>query len=213
MNRRQALVSLGAVSLPVAASGCIGFLTGSEPLSFEATKATLSRAALDETGYEEDRVRDDSITRSFSAAGQEREVEVTNWIATYDRTLELGSLGEQELAVFAVLATPQVRVLDRTFNPVGDMSNRELLQHLQGRYEGFSVGSRVDTAAMSVLGEDASVEKFVATATFSGGKVDLFVHVTNVAHGSDYVVPIGVYPRQLPDEQDRVFRLYRGIQH
>lgn len=213
MNRRQALLTIGSAGVTAATAGCIGFLTGSEPLEFEATTATVTQSALDETGYEEAEVREDPITRSFSAAGQEREVEVTNSIATYERTIDLGPLGEQKAAIFAVLSTPQVKILDRTFNPVGEMSNRELLQQLQGRYEGFSVGGRVDTRSQTVLGQDTEIEKFEASATFNGQEIDLFVHITNVAHEADFVVPIAVYPQRLPGESEKVFRLYNGIQH
>lgn len=213
MNRRQALLTLGSAGVTTATAGCIGFLTGSEALEFSAMEATISSATLDETGYEEAEVKEDVITRSFSAAGQEREVEVTNSIATYERAIDLGPLGEQKAAIFAVLSTPQVKILDRTFNPVGEMSNRELLQQLQGRYEGFSVGSRVDTRSQTVLGEDTEIEKFEASATFSGQEIDLFVHITNVAHEGDFVVPIGIYPQRLPGESEKVFSLYNGIQH
>ena len=213
MKRRDAFLTIGSAGIAMSIAGCIGFLTGSEPLELEAAQATLSDRALEETGYAEDEIRDETITRSFSAAGQEREVEVTNWVATYDRTLDLGPLGEQELAVFAVLSTPQVKVLDRTFNPVGDMSNRELLQELQGRYSSFSVGSRVDTTEMTVLGEAAEIEKYEGTASFEQTDIELFIHITNVAHDSDFVIPVAVYPKRLPGESERVFRLYRGVQH
>lgn len=194
-------------------AGCIGFLTGRESLSFEATKATVAEQALRDTGYEEDDISTRTVTRSFSAAGESREVEVTNWVARYERTLELGALGDQELGVFVALSTPQVRVLDRTFNPVGEMSNREVLQRIQSRYEGFSVGDRVDTTGLTVLGEDTEVEKFAGTATFQGQDIDLFIHITTVAHEEDFVVPVAVYPQRLPGEEQKVLRLYRGVNH
>ncbi|MDX1744946.1 MAG: DUF6517 family protein, partial [Halobacteriales archaeon] len=207
MNRRQALLSLGSGALTLSA-GCLGVLTGTEPLTFEAGRATVSPATLGETGYEEDDVTSETVTRSFSAAGQSREVEVTNRIATYDRSIDFGPLGTQEIAVFAVLSTPQVRVLDRTFNPVGEMSNRELLQELQARYDGLTIGASVGTSSASVLGEAVEIEQFQATATYQGQEIDLFVHITTVAHEGDYVVPVAVYPRQLPDEEQRVLQLY-----
>lgn len=194
-------------------AGCLGFLTGSEPITFEATKGTVADQALTDTGYREQTVDSETITRSFSAAGQTREVEVTNWVARYERSLELGPLGEQDLGVFVVLSTPQVSILDRTFNPVGMMSNRELLERLQSRYEGFSVGERVDTRMITVLDEDAEVEKFEGSATFQGQEIDLFVHVATVEHEEDYVVPIGIYPRLIPGEEQKILRLYRGIEH
>ena len=212
MDRRQALVALGS-ALNLSIAGCIGFITGEEALAFEATRATVPDAALDGTGYTEDEVGSEAVTRSFTVAGQSREVEVTNWLARYERSIELGPLGEQELGVFAVLSTPQVRVLDRTFNPVGEMSNRELLEQLQARYSGLSVGDRVGSDRLRILGEDATVDRFEATATFEAAEVELRVHVTTVAHADDYVVPIAIYPRRLPGEADRVNRLYEAIEH
>lgn len=212
MDRRQFLLMGGSGTLVVSA-GCVGFLSGSEPLTFEATKGTVAEGALSDTGYGEETVETQTITRPFSAAGQEREVEVTNWMARYERTLDLGPLGEQELGVFVVLSTPQVSILGRTFNPVGDMSNRELLGQLQSRYEGFTVGDRVDTRTIPVLGEDVEVEKFEGSATFQGREIDLFVHVATLEHEEDFVVPVAIYPQMLPGEEQKALQLYRGIEH
>lgn len=212
MKRRQTLLALGSGAMTFSA-GCVGFLTGSEPVTFEASRATVASEALEETEYREDDVSSETVSRSFSAAGQSREVEVTNWVAKYDRSIDFGALGSQEIAIFVVLSTPQVRVLDRTFNPVGQMSNRELLQQLQGRYEGFTVGDSVGSTSASVLGETTEIEKFEATATYQGQEIDLFVHISTVAHDDDYIVPVAVYPRQLPGEEQRALRLYSGVVH
>lgn len=212
MNRRRVLRLAAGGALSTTA-GCVGFLTGSQPLTFEAVRATVRQAALESTGYEEAEVAPQTLSREFSAAGQTREVEVTNWVARYERSLELGPLGEQDLGLFVVLSTPQVRILDRTFNPVGEMSNREQLQRVQGRFEGFSVGSRVDSRTVTVLDTDVDVDKFEGTATYSGQEIDLFVHIATVAHDEDYVVPIAVYPRRLPGEEERALQLYRNLQH
>lgn len=211
MHRRTFLAGSTLAFVPL--TGCLGFITGSEPLEFEATRATVSDEALDDTGYTENSVEADTITRTVSAAGQERDVRVTNWIAEYGRTLELGPAGEQDLGIFALVATPQVNVLGRTFNPIGDMSNREILQQLRSEYEGLDVGSRVGSRDMSVLGENVTVDKFEGTASLEGINVDLFVHITTVEHGDDFVVPIAVYPQRLPGEEDNAFRLLDGIQH
>lgn len=212
MRRRSMLSSLAGGTL-VGTTGCIGVLTGEEALSFAASPATVSEGALDDTGYALGEQRTDTITRPFAVAGQEREVEVTNHVAIYQRSLEFGPLGEQELAMFVALATPQVRVLGRTFNPVGEMSNRELLEQLQSDYESLEVGSRVGSREVAILGESTTVERFDGEATYSGVSVPLFIHVTTVAHDDDYVIGIGIYPERLPDEESRVVRLYEGLRH
>lgn len=211
MKRRTVLAGSTLVAIPL--TGCLGVLTGTKPVEFEATPATVSGDALDDTGYTEDSVEADTITRTVSAAGQEREVHVTNWIAEYGRTLELGPLGEVDLGVFAVIATPQVNVLERTFNPIGDMSNREILQQIRSEYEGFDVGSHVGSQNTTILGETVPVDKFEGTATIEGRDIELFIHIAMVEHGEDFVVPLGVYPQRLPDEESRIFRLLDGIEH
>lgn len=212
VKRRTLLRGSVIAGIPLM-GGCIGFLAGAEPLEFSATRATVAPQALDETGYSKNSVESDTITRTVSAAGQAREVRVTNWIAEYGRTVDLGPVGEQDLGIFAVVATPKVEVLGRTFNPVADMSTRELLQQIQSEYQKLEIGERVGSRDTTVLGDDVAVDRFKGAATFEDLEVELFIRVTTVDHGDDFVIPIGIYPQRLPDEDDRVFRLLDGIQH
>ena len=65
MNRQSAAVL--AVACLTALAGC-GFLTGSESLSFSASPALPTDDALSETGYEQESVDRQIVTRNFSAA-------------------------------------------------------------------------------------------------------------------------------------------------
>ncbi|WP_336037459.1 DUF6517 family protein [Halobacterium yunchengense] len=209
MNR-QATVAVAFAAL-VASAGCLGVLTG-EDLSFSASEATVGDDALAETDYEEVGVESSEVTREFSAAGQSRNVTVTNQLAMYERTISVAGLAEQRAAVFSAFASPQVSVLGQTFNPIDDYSNKELAELAQEQYDGLSIGSEVDTRTVTVLNESADVSKFEGTATLNGQDVDVYVHVTKVKHDGDFVVAVAIHPRQL-EEQDRVDALLEGVEH
>lgn len=209
----RSLAATLAVAFLVLGAGCLGFLTGSEPLEFDASPATVTDDALSETGYQEQAVEEQPLERDVTVAGQERTVKVTNWVARYGRQVDLGPLGQQELGVFVVLATPQVEVLGRTFNPVGDMSNRELLERLQGNYQSLEIGDRVGTKEVVILGEGTTLETYAGTATVQDQEVDVRIRIARVTHEEDYVIAVGIYPAQLPDEGERVETMMAAITH
>ena len=157
---------------------------------------------------------DDVRTESFEVAGQTREVEVTSHVAEYDRAVEI--LGERlQAAVFVAFSTPQIEVLGRTFNPVGDMSSEELAEMVQSRYDGVQNLERRSEYETTVAGTDARVVQYDARATLSetGVTVDLVLHVADpVAVGGDFVVGIGAYPEAVGDG-DAVRALLNGIEH
>ena len=124
-NRR--MVAVVAVALLLATSGCIGFLTGSEPLEFSAEPAAVSGSAAADAGYEYNSTRDLAVNRSFEAGGQERRVVATNYIADYTKSMDLGPLGEAEVGVFNVVATPAVAIAGQTLNPIGSYSDALLV--------------------------------------------------------------------------------------
>ncbi|AHG04035.1 hypothetical protein HALDL1_10820 [Halobacterium sp. DL1] len=210
MHRRTAVVL--AFAALVATSGCLGILSG--PVTFSASAATVGDSTLDETGYEEASVTSSEITKTFSAAGQSKNVTVTNQVAMYERNVDVPVLGEQRAAVFSAFASPEVSVVGQTFNPIKDYSNRELAELAQEQYSSLSIGEEVGTRTVTVLEETAEVSKFDGTATFQGGQsVDVYVHVTKVKHDGDFVVAVAIYPQALDDEQQHVDALLEGLEH
>ena len=210
MHRRTAVAV--AFAALVAASGCLGFLSG--PVEFSASAATVGNTTLEETGYEEASVQSSEVTRTYSGAGQSKNVTVTNQVAMYERNVDVPVLGEQRAAVFSAFASPEVSVLGQTFNPLKDYSNRRIASLAQEQYSSLSIGQEVDTRTMTVLGESTEVSKFEGTASFQGGQsVDVYVHVTKVKHDGDFVVAVGIYPQQLDGEQENVDALLRGLEH
>lgn len=210
MQRRTAVAAAFAVL--VVASGCLGILSG--PVTFSASKATVSQDARQQTGYEEAKVETTEVTRTFSAAGQSKNVTVTNWVAMYERTVDVPVLGERRAAVFSAFASPEVKVLGQTFNPIEKYSNRDLAKLAQQQYTSLSIGDSVGSRSVQLLDQSANVTKFEGQATLQGGQqVDVYVHVTKVRHDGDFVVAIAVYPQRLDGEQEKVDALLRGVEH
>ncbi|MFB6140593.1 MAG: DUF6517 family protein [Halosimplex sp.] len=211
MDLRRTVAVLAVVIATVTA-GC-GFLTGQNALEFGASPATASENARAETGYEETNVTASVATRNFSVAGQTRQVEVTNQRAKYERAVDLGPLGSQRAAVFVTFASPEVKVATETFNPISDMSEREILAQFESQYDGVSVGQQVDARNVSTLGRSTRLKKFEGTATLAGTEVDVYVHAAKFKHEGDYVVAVGIYPQRLSSEDEHVATLVRGLEH
>jgi len=200
------------VAVMMLTAGC-GFITGSEALTFNASPATVSNQAISETGYEETTVTEQVITRNFSAAGQTRQVEVTNQLAQYERQVDLGPLGSKRAAVFVAFTSPEVKVATETFNPIAELSEREILQQFESQYESISVGSQVDNQSVAVLGQSTAVKKFEGTASLGGTQVDVYIHATRVKHEGDFIVAVAIYPQRLDSEEQKIVTLLEGLEH
>jgi hypothetical protein len=214
MSTRRALVAATLVGL-LLTSGCIGFLTGSEALQFSSSEVKVTQSAQQETNYQQARREPQTVTRQFQAAGQTREVEVTNHLSEYSRSVSIPLFGDQQIARFTVMSTPKVTIAEQgPFNPVGDMNNTELVLTLQEKYEAISNVRPESERTVTVLGEETTVSKFRADATTDTGQsVEVFIHLTKVDHGDDYLVGVGVYPTQVDGEQENVDTLLQSIVH
>lgn len=211
MVSRRSVLAASVPTLLAATAGCSAILgSGAQ---FSSATATVSADARSGTGYEEVAVEDVVVERTFSAAGQERTVSVTNRVARYERRVDLPVLPAQRAAVFAAFTSPKIELFGKTFNPIGGMSNRELLALLQDRYTGLSVGDRVGGQEATMLGQSTTIEKYEGSGTLAGASVSTFVHVARVEHEGDYVLAFAIYPNQLGGEDDTVAKLVEGIQH
>jgi hypothetical protein len=212
LNRRGAAVV--AVALLLATSGCIGFLTGSEPLEFSAEPAAVSGSAASDAGYEANGTRTLDVDRSFEVAGQERRVIATNHVTDYSKSMSLGLLGDAEVGVFNVVSTPAVEVAGQTLNPIGNFDNARLVEFVQQQYSGLGDIEEVGEQNVTIQGTETTVTKFSATADIEGQAVDVFVHVTKYRDGDDFIIAVGVYPQQLDSqEESNVLSMMRAIEH
>ncbi|UPV73840.1 DUF6517 family protein [Halorussus limi] len=210
MTRR----AVAGVSLAVllVLGGCTGFLSG--PVTFSATEATVSDAALEDTGYQHNSTEKMEVSRTFSAAGQSKEVGVTNWISEYHQRVGLPGVGQQKVAVFATFTSPKVEILGKSFNPLEKYDDRQLAQQFTSQLDSVSGVRQVSSQNRTMLGKTTEVSKFEASVTTATGiEFDAYLHVTKVEHQGDFVVAVGVYPQKLPGQEQKVYRLIRGVQH
>lgn len=208
-------VAVVAVALLLASSGCIGFVLGNEPLEFTASNATAGDDALAETGYSLNDSHTVVENRTLEDAG-DREIVVESHVNFYSKSDEFLD-EQQQIGMFATVAVPEVEVLGRSFNPLDDMSNEELLDQFQSEmsedYQNadFTVDEhrRVD----GVLGERANVTRFTGTTEFNGEEIEVAVYVTKVKHEGDWVVMMGAHPTQRPEEEFNIEQLMQSVEH
>ena len=210
--RRRTLLG-GLVSGLFATAGCLGVVAGDQPLSFESDPAAVGDGALSKTGYELADQQSPGLSRKVSVAGQTREVTVTNHVALYEKSIDLGPLGRQKAAAFTLITTPRIEVAGRAFNPVGELSTERLLREFGSRLGGLTVDRKVGADSVSTLGVSVTVEEYAGTATVQGQAMEVSVHVTRFEHAGDYVIAVGAYPRRLDGEAENVLALVSGIEH
>lgn len=217
MHTRRSVLGAAAGAGIAATAGCLDFILGDD-LSFSATQASVSEAALAEAGYQQRRVRKQTLTREFEAGGESRSVDVTNWYAEYDRTIDLSILGgSQRASTFTAITTPKAKVLGQTFNPVKEMSTADLVQRVQDRYQGFGDLEEHGSQSATLLGKSTTVTRFTGTAELAsaGQEIDVELQVAEaVGSGSDFALAYGAYPQRLADtERENYLTLLNGVEH
>ncbi|SEW27009.1 DUF6517 family protein [Natrinema salifodinae] len=172
---RRHLLAAGAA----AGSGLVAGCTGTVRDSLASAPATIAGTTLDGTGYDEHTVDELVIERTVSRFGIERTIEARNWYAEYDRAVSLDAVGLTRIqaAVVAVLSTPQVSVLGKTFNPVGDYSTDDLVELIQDRYDELEDVESVDESSVSILGAETTLARYRAEARLINADTTLDVYL------------------------------------
>lgn len=211
-SRRKFLAAAGGLAVTTATAGCTEFFTG-DAAEFEASPARVRQSALDETGYEFDENDEVVIEEEFEAGGETRDVIVTNILTEYQKSIEMGPLGEQEAAIFSVLTSPQVSVLGQEFNPINDMDAEEIAEMIQDQYDEVENLRAQDDSDVTINEQTTTQTRFRADAAFQGNAVDLILHVSEAVElGEDFVVTVGGYPELGPDESDNIITLMENVE-
>jgi hypothetical protein len=209
--RRRLLTGIGS-AISIAAAGCLGVLTGEEAAKFSASPIGVAATTLDDTGYEGPEITDVVIEREFEVMGQTREVHVTNYLAEYEKAIDMGPLGEQRCAMFSALPTPKAEALVRQFTPVADTSNRELAEMIQDNYEGIDDLTHESDDTITILDQETTHSRFTAKAEFDGTNVDIYLHVSEAVEADDdLAITVGGYPQLLQRERDNIVRLMESV--
>ncbi|SDX63106.1 DUF6517 family protein [Halobellus clavatus] len=202
-----------ALALLLLMSGCLGFVTGDEPLTLTAEPAAVADSTAQDAGYTTNGTQPLAFNRTVEVAGQERRVEATNYVTPYTKSMEVGALGETDVGLFTVVSTPAADVAGQTLNPIGQFSNERLVQFVQQQYSDLNDLERVSAQNITVQGTETRVTKFSGTATIQGQEIDVYVHVTKYRNGDDYILGVGVYPQRLDGEEEHVLAMLRAIEH
>lgn len=207
----------GRIGVPVAllvlAAGCLGVLTGSEPFVATAEEVRVGDAALSETEFQPEESRSTWTNRTVEVGGQEREVRIRNYVSSYRLPPGMGTDGSLRFGLFVVVSTPQASIAGQALNPVGRMSHRELIERIAGDSGSLRDVSQEATRQATVLGTETEVTRFSAVAERQGREIPVYVEVTRVQDGDDYVVALGVYPQGSEDVRSQVETLFGGIEH
>ena len=81
-------------------AGCLGFLTGTQALEFSANETVVSDAALEETGYQEAGNQTVRNVVQVGLAGQQRQVNLTSYLYTYNRSVSARDLNASGFGAF-----------------------------------------------------------------------------------------------------------------
>ena len=200
-----------AVALLFVTSGCVGLVTG-ETVSFEASPASVGDDALASTEYELARSDEQNITQNVSVFGQQRTIRLTNHVTEYSRAIELGPLGDIELARITVFSTPGATVAGQQLNPAAQWSNRRLIREIVSRSGGMSDVQRQENRTVGILGEPRDVGVFTGTTTVQGQEIDVRIHAASFEHDGDVIIAVAVHPTRI-DERANVDTMFGGIQH
>lgn len=221
----SALRPVGAILAVVAlfaAAGCVGFVLGEEPLRYEANNATI--AEENRGGFEPVEERTIAQNATINESGVNRTVSISNYAGIYAKNESINA-EEQQLATLAVVSTPVVDVFERPVNPIGNMTERELIEFLSGQtndsqYSDLDEFERVPaervgprTEDVTVLGKTTDIAVFSGTQEIQGRTVEIWVYVTRVRHGDDYVLLFGGHSMLHPAEGYAVVDLMRSVEH
>ncbi|AEH38836.1 DUF6517 family protein [Halopiger xanaduensis] len=212
---RRSLLAAGTTSALALTAGCLDFVLGNGPLEFDAERVAPTDAAFEETGYEETQVEEQSIDETIQA-GVERDVRASMWLSLYSKARDLQ--GETiDASVFAAVSIPAIEVAGRSFNPIENMSNEELLEEVMNR-AGDDFGSvrnigREESFGLDILGAGREVDVFSGETEFEGRTVEVEISLTSFAHEEDLLILVGSHPKPFAEESANLEVLMESVEH
>ena len=212
-------LALALVLALLTSAGCVGFVTGNGPLTFEASPASATNATLSETGYHLQRQQSMEMNRTVSVAGQSRSVHVTNYVAVYARSADVEMPADTPSGptggMVVVVSTPKASVAGQGLNPLGTAPIEKILTLVPGLLPGSSSVQRVEqvrSRPVTMLGSETTLRTFEVTAERDGTTATSSMALARVEDDGDYVLVLAVFPPGNHDD-DGVVRLLDGLRH
>lgn len=212
---RRRILAAGATGALALTAGCLDVVLGNGPLEIAADRAAPTDAALSDTGYEEYEIEQRTIEESVDV-GVERDVEATIQSSSYAKEIEYRGR-EEKGCFFAAVSIPDVSVAGRSFNPVGELSNEELLakfrDELEGEFDSIDDLSHRESFGLEILGDGRAVDVFEGETTYADERIAVDVAVASFAHEGDLLVVVGTHPAALAGESANVEELMESVEH
>ncbi|RQG90363.1 hypothetical protein EA462_08485 [Natrarchaeobius halalkaliphilus] len=210
---RRSILAAGATGTLAVTAGCLDFVLGDGPLEFEAGRVAPSESALSETGYNEAEVDEETIEETVEVGGLEREVRATLWLSTYTKTRTIEGI-EHDANSFVAVSVPGMEVMGRSFNPLEDMSNEELLEEFVGQANvDVDDIQHKDSFSLETLGEGRDVDRFTGETREGGETIAVELALTSFRHNDDSIVLLGTHPELLAEESANVELLMESAEH
>ncbi|WP_440771202.1 DUF6517 family protein [Natronorubrum sp. DTA28] len=212
---RRAILATGATGTLALTAGCLDFVLGNGPMELTAERVAPTDAALEAAGYGEYEIEERSIEETIEV-GVERDVEARVWSSIYSKDVEHRGI-EHEGAFFVAVSIPDFSILGRSFNPISEMTNDELLEEFLSEIDSDHTDiddiSKVDSFTLDILGDDRTVDVFEGESEFEGEPIDIEIPVASFGHEDDRIVLLGSYPAALAEESANAEELMESVEH
>lgn len=212
---RRTVLAAGATGTLALTAGCLDFVLGNGPLELEAERVAPTDAALEDTGYDEHEIEQQSIEETIDV-GIERDVKAAAWSSIYSKEIEYQGQ-THEGSFFAAISIPDISALGYSFNPITDMSNEELLEEFLDKLDGDQSSieniTHQETVSFEILDESRDIDIFEGESDLDGQPVDVEIKITSFEHDGDLLVLLGSYPAPLGDESANAEVLMESVEH
>jgi hypothetical protein len=206
-TRRALLSGIAGVSV-ASLAGCL--LLQNE-IEQSASPAELDQETRDQTGFAHQGTQELTLTQTVEVGGQSRDLSLTNYLATYTRTVPDA---EAAVASFQSFSTPSVTVGGSEANPIWGIEPKRVLQRVATgpQMTGFDDVREVGTTELRSLGATRTVTILEGTTERQGQEIVVRLPTATFKHDGDILVVLGGYPRELGG-QEQVQTALDGLVH
>lgn len=205
---RRSVLAAAAGASTVALAGC-GLLD--DQIERSASPATVDSDTRERTQFEHDGTSEMSLSRTVEVGGESRELRLTNYLASFRKTVPAADGGVASVQLFT---TPSVQVAGQEANPFAKFDVQQLLHEIASRagQEGLEDVREVGTRTVRILGAERTATRHEATAKRQGQEIVLRLPVVRLTHEDDILGLFGAYPRLL-EETVGVYEAAEGVVH
>lgn len=204
---RRSVLAAAAATGTVSVAGCSLL---DDEIERSARPANIDDGTLDRTQFEHDGTAETTMTRTVEVGGESRDLRLTNYLASFRKTVPATDGGVASLQLFT---TPSVRVAGQEANPFAGFDTQQLLAAIASRAgdQGFTDVREVGTRTARILGAERAVTQHEATTERQGQEVVLGLPVVRLTHDDDILGTFGAYPKLLGTAG--VYDAVEGIVH